>query len=190
LYVYNCPITDLTGTPEGLNNIVLQNCEKLTSLKGGPNKSCAQYYIYGCESLESLEYVSEVVGDFRCVDCPKITSLEGLKKVIDLRNKFARADKKIVDFILNEVEPIKKKLIHINSEIEDKKADLYAWAKLSNQAQDKIEMFLRENFASIEFSEEILEAKEEDYSPENWFYIARAKKMVAAQKFDYIEKLL
>jgi hypothetical protein len=70
------------GTPEGLNNIVLQNCEKLTSLKGGPNKSCAQYYIYGCESLDSLEYVPEVVGDFRCVDCPKVTSLEGLKKVI------------------------------------------------------------------------------------------------------------
>ena len=82
LRVHNCPITDLTGTPEKLNSIVLQNCSKLTSLKGGPNKSCGQYYIYCCESLESLEYVPEVVGDFRCMDCPKITSLEGLKKVI------------------------------------------------------------------------------------------------------------
>lgn len=82
LRVHNCPITDLMGTPERLNSIVLQNCSKLTSLKGGPNKSCGQYYIYCCESLESLEYVPQVVGDFRCMDCPKITSLEGLKKVI------------------------------------------------------------------------------------------------------------
>ena len=39
-------------------------------------------YLACCDSLESLEYVPPDVGDFRCVDCPKVTSLEGLKKVI------------------------------------------------------------------------------------------------------------
>ena len=81
--IKNCPnLRNLDGLGTIQHKLSLTDCSKLTSLKGGPNKSCAQYYIYCCDSLESLEYVPQVVGDFRCVDCPKITSLEGLKKVI------------------------------------------------------------------------------------------------------------
>lgn len=116
--------------------------------------------------------------------------MEKLKEAIDLKNKFSKADKKLTDFSLNTIEPVKKKIIHTTSAIEDKKADLYAWAKLSHLAQGKIEMFLRENFANMEFSEEILEANEQDFEPEVWEYILKAKKMVTSQKFDYIEKLL
>lgn len=145
--------------------------------------------------LEALKHANEEEIDAINAKSDEIikfveVEMEKLKLCIDLKNKFTKADKKLTDFSLTSIEPVKKKLIHVSSAIEDKKADLYAWAKLSHLAQGKIEMFLKENFANMEFSEEILEASEQDFEPEVWDYILKAKKMVTSQKFDYIEKLL
>lgn len=82
---WNCEkLTSLEGGPKKvLGDFLCSYCEKLTSLKGSPEEVNGDFKCPYCENLITLEGAPEIVGgNFNCYGCEKLTSLEGAPKKI------------------------------------------------------------------------------------------------------------
>ena len=86
IYVKNRYITSLTN---GLFrwgyvgvNFICNNCNKLKTLEGAPEKVDGCFDCGRCDKLETLQGAPEYVGEyFYCSDCRNLKSLEGARRL-------------------------------------------------------------------------------------------------------------
>ena len=79
-------LTSLKGAPEKVGGYFdCSECPNLVSLEGAPKEVGVSFYCYFCENLESLNGAPKKVGGhFDCYECPKLRSLEGAPKEVGL----------------------------------------------------------------------------------------------------------
>ena len=129
--LYKCNgLTSLESAPNGSKHFYIKQCENISSLKGAPRKVEGNFGITGCDKIESLEGAPDEVGGifncsknknlksiktniisvdiFECDDCPNLTSLEGLPKIINS----IRVDKRFTKEDIRSNSDIKKDIIY------------------------------------------------------------------------------
>lgn len=115
---FNPNLTSLEGAPEQCQSFDCSNCPKLTSLKGGPkmitgnNKSSSygSYLCISCDNLESLEGAPQqntMIPKFAVGHCPKLTSLKGISKKIDLLMVYDTGIKSVNDEVKRHCQKVK-----------------------------------------------------------------------------------
>lgn len=200
--IHNKKISELTGRLNELNEYINSQPEYKSTLI---NKMLHKAYFKALEERvdvlslidanENLRYsqeqeVQKINNEFNTIIDYVESQLENLKMVVELKAKFSRAERKLNDFKLNEIDSKQKTMVYMQSEIENKKADLQMWANLVAAAERKLSEYLFNNFANAELIEDIMQAKEENYSKDVWKFVLKAKKNLSTENFSYIETLL
>ena len=115
---FNPNLTSLEGAPEQCQSFDCSYCPKLTSLKGGPkmitgdntNSRYGAYLCMHCDNLESLEGApqqSRMIQQFAVSQCPKLTSLKGISKKIDVLGVAGTGIKSINDEVRKYCQKVK-----------------------------------------------------------------------------------
>lgn len=111
-------LTSLEGAPEQCQAFDCSDCPKLTSLKGGPkmitgdntNSRRGSYLCMRCDNLESLEGApqqSKMIPQFVVAQCPKLTSLKGISKKIDVLGVAGTGIKSVNDEVKKHCQKVK-----------------------------------------------------------------------------------
>ena len=164
LTVNNLPdLKDLEGSPDEATKVSIQGCLSLTTLKGAPKKviiaggkggvymvrhcpittleGCATVveggvFFQGLTELESLEHMPQTMkGTLTLMDCPKLTSLKGLKNTSGCDEiEITRCAK---------INPTEKKLLKLGADL------FFKWIKSTMSVKD----FLHQKRGTIKGNE-------------------------------------
>lgn len=128
---YKCNgLTSLVGAPDEPTHFYVKDCNNVSSLEGAPRNVKGNFGISECDKIESLDGAPDEVGGifdcsknknlksiktnitsvdiFECDDCPNLTSLEGLPKIINS----IRVDKRFTKEDVRSNSDIKKDIIY------------------------------------------------------------------------------